>query len=153
MRFLSLVTPWLWPSAIKEKPSVGIRLGRVLHWSFALLAALSVVIGVFATLNSYDAHRQSLMEISNWKKSHYTHDDAISALRNAQKSGDIDAIKKLSDFVSKFDKPISIATGEPDAVDPPYEFPAAPEYLWVGGICGLVLLLIGRAIRYVLAAE
>ncbi len=127
-----LVTPWLWPRDISDQTDIGRRLGRVLHWCFVVAAVLSVICGIGLTATTYQNHAISVLEIKEWKKTH-----------------SLDAHSKS--FINQGDNQKSNNTqfdwDEPTAVD------AEPMILLGGAVVSFVLLLIGRAIRYVLAAE
>ena len=59
---------WIWPrSAVTVPTGVG-RLGRVLHWIFALFAVVAFLGGATATAYTYRNHNQSLKEIAAWDK-------------------------------------------------------------------------------------
>ena|GEM_PF-6112362 len=128
MRFQSLVMPWLWPNAVRVESTFASRLGRVLHWSFVFFAAISAIGGVTASVVELRAHQLSLTAINDWKKSHKSEGITVDELIQQYRQN---------------------APPQPE----PVEIPTAPEYSIVGLVVGFFLFFIGRAIRYVLAAE
>ena len=77
----------------------------------------------------------------------WTRYQIYDAMRKADAAGDGKAVRALAAYLKSLDEePVVDAAA-------PIEVPAAPETAVLGMIGGLAFLLIGRAIRYVLAAE
>jgi len=168
-RFQSFLTPWLWPKKRSEQPNIVIRLGRVIHWCFIVSAILSVIIGVALTAITYQNHEASVLDIAAWKKAHtsdvcYSNPIDIELLNRGINPDTSKPLSKMemelhrrgincfnkNDVTNEQSQSLDvqqIPTEEPTAVD------AEPMIALGGVLTAFIFLLVGRAVRYVLAAE
>ena len=146
-------TPWLWPKSLRSEAFIGVRLGRMFHWIFLVAAIGTLVLGTGASIEAYRIHHNSVSKVLDWNKERVAdprelrrRDQVYNAIRKADAAGDSDAVRILISYLGDL-----YTKSERQAA--PIEIPAAPEDALKGILGCLALLLVGRAIRYVLAAE
>jgi hypothetical protein len=123
-----LMPAFIWPESSSETPSLVARLGRVLHWIFVVFAALALAIGAYTVYESYSDIAAQKVAQTEWDKTHPV----------PGKPGFV--ITRVPDEYGGHDyRP---EPGKPDHAG-----------LLLGFCCSFVLLLVGRAFRYILSGE
>ena len=151
-----ILTPWLWPRIIQENVSVSVRLGRIVHWSLVGLAAIFVVGGLTVSVIAHRAHQTSIVALSEWKSKPrditVTFEDGSEHI---YKNAPVNVTPEQAEARAKkdFGQDVVALDGGRNPNDAPVEVPTEPEVVLVGVLIGFFLLLIGRVVRYVLAAE
>lgn len=130
------------------EPNAVARIGRVIHWAFLGLACLSLAGGVATAVESYRSHYTSLEEIEAWER------DTAAKKQLAVKmpplpEGFEDVNGNDTDLPNWMEGAIPVEEKQ----ERPYEQSAQPEYALFGALIAFILLIVGRALRYILAAE
>ena len=135
MRLSMRVPAWLWPKRLKDAPSAVARLGRVIHWACVALALVVGVAGLWETYLTYENASESRIEIANWDKGHPTV-----------------PLEKLTDRQFEVVEKWWVDNEWTDE-DRPFEVTPENAPLAMGVGFALLILMLGRGLRYVLASE
>lgn len=151
------VKPWLWPRQLQCETSLVVRLGRVFHWSFAVLAAFAVSLSIVVSASAYQKHRPSWIEITK-STENWTNFVILGPSKSNPEMTmyEIDAPNGLTYTVegphgsTQRQLEITIRNEDPKSVLTWWD---RLEVILAGLLCGLIILLAGRGLRYVLAKE
>jgi hypothetical protein len=129
---------FIWPSKSAENPRGIARIGRVLHWTFVLFAASSLLLGIIIQIDSWQRHTESTEQARQWDIRH-----TLPPTPPANPGEP----PKIQVTVSGY-----VGPPEPGDYRPYVSDDGLAPFL--GGLFGsLVFLLLGRASRYILANE
>ena len=154
--FEKALTPWLWPRVVRHETTVSIRFGRVVHWSLVGLAAILMGVGLAVSVLAHQAHETSLAAFSEWKsKPRDITVTLVDGSTHIYKNAPTNVTPEQAEARAKkdFGQDVVALDGGRKLEDAPVATPMDPEAALYGALVAFLLVLIGRVVRYVLAAE
>lgn len=170
-----MLTPWLWPSEVPIEANWAKRLGRLLHWGCVLGAVIALAAGVTATASSYVRDQPKIVDLGPLPVcpprvgNVISEDEAFGRCRRTSlplcppHNGRSFSFEEGAGLCTTSRTVATVqASGAPtpawDSLTPIGQAPPTTQQVsivWLLQGLGLaaILLLVGRGLRYLVAAE